>query len=291
MIIGIDKGHGVGQDRGAVGNIAEETIINSVGDLVISKLKSLGHTAIELRPTSVSGVNDSLYQRYHKSDANNCEICVSIHANAGGGIGTEVFTYGGKDVAGASKILNNICALGFRNRGIKDGRNLAMVRRPQATAMLIEICFVDSSDSNLYNSVGSEAIANAIVNGLTGEEVSSTKYKKGWNLDDTGWWYSPDGETYYSDCWKEIDNKYYSFDSQGYARHDCWIQDNSKWYYLDEHCEMVQAKMPQYIIWKWINNKCYCFGTDGAIYQDCFTYDNYYVDENGVWNGKGQGIK
>ena len=283
MKFGIDLGHGVGKDRGAVGVIAEENIINTIGILVISKLKSLGHTVVDLRPTNTITVNDSLYARYHKADINNVDICVSIHANCGGGYGTEIFTYGGKDVAGASKILNNICSLGFRNRGLKDGKNLAMVRRPQATAMLIEICFCDSeNDVKLYNN-NIENIANAIVNGLTGENISSTKYKKGWNLDDTGWWYSTDGETYYKDCWKEIDNKYYSFDSQGYARHDCWIKNNGKWYYLDEHCEMVQAVLPQYVIWKEINNNWYCFGTDGALYVDCVTYDGYTVDKNGAW--------
>ena len=38
MKFGIDLGHGVGKDRGAVGVIAEENIINTIGILVISKL-------------------------------------------------------------------------------------------------------------------------------------------------------------------------------------------------------------------------------------------------------------
>ena len=63
MKFGIDLGHGVGPDRGAVGNIAEETIINAVGKLVISKLKSLGHSVVELRPESAVSVQDSLQQR------------------------------------------------------------------------------------------------------------------------------------------------------------------------------------------------------------------------------------
>ena len=178
MKFGIDLGHGVGQDRGAVGNIAEEKIINEVGTKVISKLKVLGHSVVELRPASANSVQDSLQQRYNKADYYNVDMCVSIHANAGGGKGTEVFTYKGKEVPQARAVLNNICALGFRNRGIKDGSNLAMVRKPVATAMLIEICFVDSSDSSLYGQIGAEKIANAIVKGITGQTVSidSKKY-------------------------------------------------------------------------------------------------------------------
>ena len=287
MKFGIDLGHGVGKDRGAVGVIAEENIINTIGNLVISKLKSLGHTVVELRPTNTNTVNDSLYARYHKADINNVDICVSIHANCGGGYGTEIFTYGGKDVVGASKILNNICSLGFRNRGLKDGNNLAMVRRPQATSMLIEICFCDSeNDVKLYNN-NIENIANAIVKGLTGTDTS-TKYNIGWNCNEVGYWYSPDGNTYYSNCWKQIKGSdglyyYYKFDSEGYMYSNHWFLENNKWYYVDNLGGMVQARLPEMIKWKWINGKCYCFGTDGVLYVDCVTYDGYTVDSNGAW--------
>ena len=95
MKFGIDLGHGVGKDRGAVGNIAEEKIINEVGELVIKKLSDKGYGIIRLRPEGNLSVNQSLYERYSKSDYYNCDMCVSIHANAGGGVGTEVFTYDG----------------------------------------------------------------------------------------------------------------------------------------------------------------------------------------------------
>lgn len=176
MKFGIDLGHGVGKDRGAAGNIAEETIINAVGNLVISKLKVLGHSVIELRPVSALSVNNSLEQRYSKADYYNVDLCVSIHANAGGGRGTEIYTYKAKPVPQAKEVLNNLVSFGFVNRGIKDGSNLAMVKRPKATAMLIEICFVDTKfDVDLYNSLGVEKIANAIVNGLTGQSTEEEK--------------------------------------------------------------------------------------------------------------------
>ena len=183
MKFGIDLGHGVNPDRGAVGNIAEETIINDVGTLVISKLKALGHSVVELRPDSAISVQDSLQQRYNKSDYYNVDMYVSIHANAGGGIGTEVFTYNAKEVPQARLVLNNIVSLGFRKRGIKDGCDLAMVKRPKATAMFIQICFVDSSDTELYSSIGPEVIATEIVEGLTGQSINIVKGE--WILDNT----------------------------------------------------------------------------------------------------------
>lgn len=176
MKYGIDLGHGVNPDRGAVGNIAEEKIINEVGSRVINKLKSLGHSVIELRPSSASSVSNSLWQRYSKANNNNVDMCVSIHANSGGGQGTEVFTYKGKEVKEAKEVLNKIVSLGFRNRGIKDGSSFAMIRNTSATSILVEICFVDSSDSSLYNQIGTEKIANAIVEGLTGQSTDTNKY-------------------------------------------------------------------------------------------------------------------
>lgn len=281
MKIGIDLGHECYPDTGAIGVITEEDIINNVGTLVISKLRGLGHEVIELRPATATTVNDSLQKRYNKANNNNVDVCVSIHANCGGGHGTEIFTYGAKDVCGASEILKKICDIGFANRGIKDGKGLALVRRPSAPAMLIEICFCDSqSDVDLYSN-NIEKIANAIVEGLTGQ--SPSKYSAGWNQDDTGWFYSIDGNDCCKSCWKQIKEDYYHFNDYGYADFNKWVLDNGKWYYLDEDCIMVQAKMPDFIKWKWINGDCYCFGTDGAIYQDCITNDGYRVDKDGKW--------
>ncbi|MFT8351206.1 N-acetylmuramoyl-L-alanine amidase family protein [Clostridium saccharoperbutylacetonicum] len=134
----IDFGHGVGSDRGAVGFIAEEDIINAVGTLVLARLVTIGHEVVEVRPTSASSVTDSLSQRCQKADNNNVDLFVSLHANAGGGVGTEVYTYNAKEVPEARVVLNNILSLGFTNRGIKDGSGLYVVKHPSAIAMLIE---------------------------------------------------------------------------------------------------------------------------------------------------------
>lgn len=169
MRIAIDLGHGVGTDRGATSKyIDEETIIDNVGGLVINKLKELGHTVIEVRPTSATSVSNSLVQRVQKANSNNVDLYVSIHSNAGGGKGTEVYTYQGKEVTQARNVLNNLCSLGFNNRGIK-GSNLYVTHYTKMTAMLIEVCFIDTqSDVELYKSIGNNKIADAIVRGLVG---------------------------------------------------------------------------------------------------------------------------
>ena len=252
MKFGIDLGHKCYPDTGAVGVVTEESIIDNVGYKVIQKLRDLGHTVVELRPSSASSVGNSLWQRYTKSDNNNCDMCVSIHANCGGGHGTEVFTYGGREFNEATSVLNNLVNIGFTNRGIKDGKGLAMVRRPNAKAMLIEICFCDSEeDVNIYQN-NIERIANAIVSGLTGQEVSSSKGGQ-WLQDEVGWWYKHSDGSYTKADWEKIDGKWYYFDYKGYM---CtgWVQ---------------------------VNGKDYLLYSDGSMAHDCELY-GYKFNSNGV---------
>ena len=173
MKIGIDLGHGCNYDGGAVGIIKEEEIINTVGNKVISKLRALGHNIIECRPSTASSTSNSLNKRCATANNNNVELFVSIHANAGGGVGTEIYTYNAKQHSYAVNVLNNICSLGFRNRGIKSGNNLAVINGTSMEAMLIEICFVDTqSDVDLYRN-NIENIADAIVKGLVGTTITT----------------------------------------------------------------------------------------------------------------------
>ena len=90
------------------------------------------------------------------------------------GKGTEVYTYGGKEHAEALNILKNMSKLGFINRGVKDGSSLYVVKRTNAKAMLIEVCFVDTkSDVELYEQRGADAVAKARCNAIRGQEVKT----------------------------------------------------------------------------------------------------------------------
>lgn len=277
MKFGIDLGHGVGSDRGAVGNIAEETIINNVGNIVIKKLRELGYEVIELRPSSATTVSNSLYQRYTKANSSNVDLCVSIHANAGGGVGTEVFTYRGKEVSEARAVLNNIASLGFRNRGIKDGSHLAMIRNPKATAMLIEVCFVDSLDTDLYKSLGAEVIAIEIVEGLTGKKIEDNSGQ--WILDDKGWWYKHSDGSYTKDGWEKIKNNWYLFDANGYMLYGWQYSSGANWYYLGSEQDGSMKTG-----WVFNDNKWYYMNSDGAMQTGWVKVNNewYYFDNSGA---------
>ncbi|MBZ9608621.1 N-acetylmuramoyl-L-alanine amidase [Clostridium estertheticum] len=172
--IGVDMGHCLrGYDIGASGcGQKEEVLTRLIGNKVIALLKQRGHNVINCAIDQSSSVNQSLSYRYNKANAQKLDFFICIHLNAynGAAYGTEVFTYGAKEVPQARKILNNICGLGYTNRGIKDGSGLAVIKNTKTTAMLIECCFIDNSaDMKRFDA---DKMADAIATGLTGQAVA-----------------------------------------------------------------------------------------------------------------------
>lgn len=189
LIVLWDRGHGCYPDTGANGFIAEETIINETSDLAIAKLRALGCIVIEVRPGSASSVADSLNKRCAAANKyDNAFIYVSCHANAGGGTGAEVYTYGAEKLDEAARYLQYLINHGFHvhsperdrlnaNAGIKDGSGLAVVNGTSMRAMLIENCYVDTkADVNFY-SAHKEVFANAMVYAITEVDMATEPAK------------------------------------------------------------------------------------------------------------------
>ncbi|MBE9232821.1 N-acetylmuramoyl-L-alanine amidase [Cuspidothrix issatschenkoi LEGE 03284] len=173
MKFGIDIGHNCPPDSGANGIKSEDKLTMELGNKIIAKLESLGHTVISCKPNSASTVNQSLGSRCQKANNNRVDFFVSIHFNAfnGQANGTEVFAISDAGRKVAQKVLDEIVKLGFFNRGVKSGSHFYVLRRTNMPGIFIESCFIDSAkDMQLYDS---ETMANAIVAGLTGK-VSNT---------------------------------------------------------------------------------------------------------------------
>lgn len=171
---GINCGHTKsGYGSGAVGIISESEHTRLVGYEVMRLIKSKGHTVVDCTIDYANNVTESLSKITDVANNVNLDWFVSIHFNAGGGRGTEVYTYEGRQYEDALEICDNISKLGFKNRGVKAGTGLYVIRRTKAKSMLIEVCFVDTEDANQYLKVGYKAIAKAIVEALVGY-VNST---------------------------------------------------------------------------------------------------------------------
>lgn len=105
-----------------------------------------------------------------KANESNANLFLSIHFNASEnklGNGVEVYTWKGKQHGEAVEICANISHLGFKNRGVKDGSNLYVIKNTDMKAILIEVCFLDNqTDINLFLYNGIKEITQAIANAI-----------------------------------------------------------------------------------------------------------------------------
>ena len=124
----------------------------------------LAGTNHEVIPAVYDVSSNNLKEAVALSNTKSADLFISIHLNAGGGEGVECYTWQGKKTSAALDICKNIAALGFKNRGVKDGSGLYVIKHTKAPAILVECCFVDNkNDANKYNAFKiAEAIYKAI---------------------------------------------------------------------------------------------------------------------------------
>ena len=141
---------------GAIGLIKESTEARTVKNTVISHLKQQGHTVYDCTVSNGISQNDVLKKIVTKCNSHEVDLDVSIHFNAsandkagnGKTTGVEVLIYStaSKSYDEAVRICKNISALGFKNRGVKINNNLYVLKKTNAPALLVEVCFVDDKD-------------------------------------------------------------------------------------------------------------------------------------------------
>lgn len=165
---------------GAIGFIKESTENRNVKNEVIRMLRGMGHTVYDCTVDNGTSASNVLTNIVKKCNAHEVDLDVSIHFNAGASdakgngktTGTEVFVYSANSKAKdeAERVCKAISALGFKNRGVKVNPNLYFLRKVKASAMLIEVCFVDDRDDvALYDC---KNVAEAIVYGITGQKYN-----------------------------------------------------------------------------------------------------------------------
>lgn len=166
MKLAIDIGHNCPPDTGASKFGNEDKMNRLVGEQLISKLAKAGVDIVDCRPSRTANVANSLIKRCAAANRENADYFISLHHNAGGGEGTEVFAISEKGKAVAIKVLGRIAKLGFHSRGVKS-QGFYVLNNTSMPAILIEICFVDcKTDVELWESLGHEKIAQAIFDGL-----------------------------------------------------------------------------------------------------------------------------
>ena len=172
MRISVNAGHtksGAGSGATYKG-FNEGEIARAVASALIKKLKKDGHTVYNSTVNSAPSQSAYLKEVCRLANNSRAELFVSIHCNASTGHkghGVECWTWKGDKVPQAAKICGNMAALGFRNRGIKDGRGLYVVKHTKAVAVLVELFFLDNyTDRALYEKHGADVIGAAIAAAL-----------------------------------------------------------------------------------------------------------------------------
>ncbi len=161
----INAGHTkLGVGTGAVGKLYESIETRKIA---YELMKQLADTKHEVIPAVFDRHENNLKAAVEVANNNKADVFISIHLNAGGGHGTEVYTWKARKIDRAIKLCNNLSALGFTNRGVKDGSSLYVIKNTKCEAILIEVCFVGSDiDFSLFHTHGYEKLAKAIKDSL-----------------------------------------------------------------------------------------------------------------------------
>lgn len=114
--------------------------------------------------------------------------------------------------------------------------------------------------------ISREQFKHDIENGL--------EIKKGWQKNNTGYWYVRSDGSYPKEQFEQIDGTWYYFDGSGYMLSDKWKKrPDGTWYYFDKSGEMATG-------WKLISNKWYYFKDDGEMVTGWVKYKDtwYFLD-------------
>ncbi len=156
---------------GAVGYLNESDEARKVKNRTIATLRGAGNTVYDCTDDSRCSEGQNLANIVNKCNSHLVNLDVSIHLNAGRGVGVEVWCYDGGTQAVASRICANIAnALGIPNRGVKYTQNYYVLNNTKSPAILIECCFVDSTDYLKWDAV---KCGDAIASGIVGHAIAS----------------------------------------------------------------------------------------------------------------------
>ncbi|ADL50568.1 N-acetylmuramoyl-L-alanine amidase [Clostridium cellulovorans] len=167
-----DYGHG-GEDSGACYNGRKESNdVLSLGMAVASEVRRHGVVVDETR---TSDATVSLNDRSNFENRNNYDYFISFHRNAfmpEQAKGVETYTYINTDEKSknlARSIQASLGAIGFYNRGVKE-EDFHVLRETRASAVLVEVGFIDNSnDNSIFDSRRNDiikALAKAILSQL-----------------------------------------------------------------------------------------------------------------------------
>ena len=164
-----NNGHTVsGKGSGAVGYLNESVCTRQIGKYFVESMKLLNHTVYDC---TIEKSDNYLSEAIKEANKYSVDYAITHHLNSHSNCeanGVEVVIYDLSDKViyeVAKKICDEISKLGFKNRGVKENKNLYWLKHNKNKAMIIEYLFCSNKkDCSLYNP---QRLANATVYALT----------------------------------------------------------------------------------------------------------------------------
>ncbi|RHN19249.1 N-acetylmuramoyl-L-alanine amidase [Dorea formicigenerans] len=319
VVVVLDPGHDA-THAGAIGvnGLREEVLTLKIARYCKEELQQYSGVTVYMTRESeacpnpgTSSANDNAKRvAYAKSVGANVYVSIHMNSGASGAHGAEVYypnsnyrsDIGAEGNKLASKVLEQLVALGLYNRGVKiensgtgdtyaDGSladKFGVIRGSKNAGfpgIIIEHAFItNSSDAAFLSNENNlkrlgQADAAGIVNyfGLT---------KGTWIQNSTGWWFRNADGTYPANQWAYINGAWYHFNAAGY-RENGWITLNGIRFYLEENGRMVTG-------WKQMEGTWYYFDGSGTMRTGWLRLGStwYWLDNDGKmvtgWKSFGQ---
>ncbi|MBE5950031.1 MAG: N-acetylmuramoyl-L-alanine amidase [Lachnospiraceae bacterium] len=167
----VDAGHG-GYDNGAVYNGRREKDDNLALALAVGE--ALMEKGLEVEFTRVEDIYQAPVEKAQIANRADGDFLVSIHRNSSptpntySGVQTLVYNDRGLASLMANNINQEMAEVGFQNLGISERQNLAVLRRSDMPAVLVEAGFINTDEDNRLLDARFDATAQAIADGIIG---------------------------------------------------------------------------------------------------------------------------
>lgn len=165
----IDAGHG-GADFGAtyLGRMEKDDVLR----LALAVGNILSNNGVNVIYTRTGDVYETPAQKAAEANASGADYFVSIHRNASPypnqytGVETLVYNRSGAAERMAENINRQLELVGFVNQGVNERPNLAVLRRTNMPAVLVEAGFINTDRDNVLFDSRFQEIAQAIADGI-----------------------------------------------------------------------------------------------------------------------------
>ena len=165
----LDAGHG-GVNPGAVFEGRRES--DDALELTLAVGNILEENGIDVEYSRTTDIYESPAQKAREANASGANYFVSIHRNSSvnpeqySGVETLVYAKGLRSEKLAENINRELEKVGFINLGISERPNLAVLRRTQMPAVLVEVGFINTARDNELLDTRFYEVANAIAQGI-----------------------------------------------------------------------------------------------------------------------------